>query len=112
MPLDKLLKRDILHSLYMHSVLSRYILDGEETDEEESNMCFSYSRPSEISRGLKRIRDSKMGTHYSVRIIKDVDMALKALEIVYRANGAAVEGIADRNGHRCKEVGEGGIVSW
>ena len=53
-----------------------------------------------------------MGTPSSVRIIGDVDLTLKALEIVYRANGAAVEGLADRNGHRRKEVGEGGSVSW
>ena len=37
---------------------------------------------------------------------------MKALEIVYRANVAAVEGIADINGHRCKEVVEGESVSW
>ena len=49
MPLDNSLNRDILHSLRMHSVLSRYIVDGEETDEEERNMCFSYSTPREIS---------------------------------------------------------------
>ena len=47
-----------------------------------------------------------MGTPSSVRMIKDVDMVLKALGIVYWANGAAVEGLADRNGHRKKEVGE------
>ena len=93
MPLDHLLNRDILKSLRMHSVLSRYIADGEETDEEERNMCFSYSAPREIARGLKRIWDSKMGTPSSVRIIKDVGLSLKALEIVYRKNGAAVEGI-------------------
>ena len=75
-------------------------------------MCFSYSTPREISQGLKRIWDSKMGTPPSVRIIEDVDLALKALEIVYRANGAAVEGLADRNGHICKEVGEGKSGSW
>ena len=83
MPLDNFLNSDILHSLRMHSVLSRYILDGEETDEEERNMCFGYSRPREISRGLKHICDSKMGTPYSVKIIEDVDLELKALEIVY-----------------------------
>ena len=38
MPLDNLLNCDILHSFHMHSVLSRYILDGEETDKEERNM--------------------------------------------------------------------------
>ena len=48
-----------------------------------------------------------MGTTCSARIIKDVDMALKALEIFYRENGAAAEGIVYINGHRCKEVGEG-----
>ena len=53
-------------------------------------------------RGLKRIRYSKMVTPSSARIIEDIDLALKALEIVYRENGAAVEGLADRNGHRCK----------
>ena len=112
MPLHNSLKREILHSLRMHSVLSRYIVDGEETTEEERNMCFSYSTPREITRGLKCIWYSKMGTPSSVRIIKDVDLVLKALEIVYRVNGAAVEGLEDRNGHRCKEVGEGKSFSW
>ena len=46
------------------------------------------------------------------RIIQDVDLALKALKIVYRANGAAVERMADRNGHRQKVLGEGKSVSW
>ena len=112
MPLDNLLNRDILHSLRMHSVLSRYIVDGEETNKEERNMCFSYSTPREIDRGLKHIWASNLGTPSSVRNIEDVDLALKSLEIIYRANGAAVEGLADRNEHRRKEVGEGKCVSW
>ena len=53
-----------------------------------------------------------MGTPFSVRFIKDVYLALKEFEIVYRANGAAVEGLADRNGHKKKEVGKGKSVSW
>ena len=52
------------------------------------------------------------GTPSSARIIEDVDILLKALEILYRANGTAVEGLEDRNGHRKKEVGEGESVSW
>ena len=68
MPLDNLLNCDILHSLRMHSVLRCYILDGEETDEEERNMCFSYSKPREIDQGLNRIWDSKMVTLSSARI--------------------------------------------
>ena len=39
-----------------------------------------------------------MGTPSSVRIIEDVDLELKALEIVYCTNGAEVEGIAYING--------------
>ena len=45
MPLDNSINGEILHSLHMNSVLSRYIVDGEKTDQEESNMCFSYSTP-------------------------------------------------------------------
>ena len=37
---------------------------------------------------------------------------IEALEIVYMENGASVEGLADRNGHRRKVVGEGKRVSW
>ena len=88
------------------------MLDGEGTDEKERNMIFSLSTPKEIARGLKRIRESKMGTPSSAQIIQDVDLALKALEMVYRANGAAVEGMSDRNGHIHKVVGEGKSVSW
>ena len=75
-------------------------------------MQFSFSTPKEITRGLKRIWESKMGTPSSAQIIEDVDMALKALEMVYLANGAAFEGLADRNGHRRKLVGEGKSFSW
>ena len=61
-------------------------------------MCFSYSTQREITRGLKRIWDSKMGTPSLARIIQYGDLALKALEIVYRENGDSVEGLADRSG--------------
>ena len=61
---------------------------------------------------MKHIWESKMGTPSSARMIQDVDLALKALEIVYLANGASVEALADRNGHRRKGVGEGESVSW
>ena len=51
-------------------------------------------------------------TPSSTRIIEDVDLALKALEIVYHTNGTAVQGLANRYGHRRKEIGEGESVSW
>ena len=110
MPLDNSLNRDILQSLRFHVVLSHSIIDGKENTDEESKLCFSFSTPREISRGLKRLWDSKMGTPSLARIIQDVDLALKALEIVYRENGAAFEGLADRNGHRRKVVGKGKSV--
>ena len=43
-----------------------------------------------IARGLKSIWESKMVTPSSARIIEYVDLEFKALEIVYRANEAAV----------------------
>ena len=65
-----------------------------------------------IARGIKRIWESKMGTHSSARNIQDVDLALKALEIVYHTNGAAVESLSGTNGQIRKEVGEGKSISW
>ena len=112
MPLDNSLNRDILQSLRFHCVFRHFFLDGEGTDKEERNMRFSFFTPKEIARGLKRIWESKMGTPSLERVIQDFNLALKALEIVYCANGAAVEGLADRNGHRQKVVGEGKSVSW
>ena len=53
-----------------------------------------------------------MGTPCLARIIQDVDLTLKALEIVYPENGAAVEALDDRNGHRKKVVGKGKSVRW
>ena len=53
-----------------------------------------------------------MGTPSLAQIIQDVDLALKALEIFYRANGAAVEGLAYMNVHRRRVVGEGKSFSW
>ena len=62
----------------------------------DSHMRFSFSTPKEIARGLKRIWESKMETPSSARIIQDIDLELKVWEIVYCANGGAVEGMADR----------------
>ena len=112
MPLDHSFNIDILHSFHFHCALSRFLLGGEGTDNAERNMRFSSSAPKEIARGLKRIWESKMGTPSSAIIIQDVDLELKALEIVHRTNWAAVEGLADKNGHIWKVVGEGKSVSW
>ena len=78
--------------------------DGEGTDEEERSMSFSFSTPKEIARVLKIIQESKMVSPSLERIIQDVELVLKALEVVYHANEDAVEGLADRNGHRRKVI--------
>ena len=65
-----------------------------------------------VVRGLKRIWDSKWENLLQRGLQKDVYLELKALEIVYRANGAAVEGLAGRNGHRQTMVGKGKSISW
>ena len=87
MPLDNSLNRDILQSLRFHCVFSRFVIDGEGTDKEERNIRFSLSTPKEISRGLKGIWESKMGTPSSKQIIQDVDLALKASELSTRKMG-------------------------
>ena len=112
MPLDNSLNKDILHILRFHCVLSRFVLDGEGNNEEERNMYFILSTPKEIDRGIKSIWESKMGTPSSARMIQDVDLTLKELEIAYYTNGYAVERLADRNGHRQKVAGEGKSVGW
>ena len=112
MPLDNSLNRDILKYFRFHCVLSHSIIDGKETTEEERKLCFSFLTLREIARGLKRLWGSKIGTPSLARIIQDVDLALKALEIVYRENGAAVEGLAERNRHRRKVVGKGKSVRY
>ena len=40
--LDKSLNREILHILRFHCVLRRFVLDGEGTDKEKSNMRFGF----------------------------------------------------------------------
>ena len=72
-------------------------------------MRFNFSTPMEIARVLKRIRKSKMGTPSLARIIQDVDLTLKTLEIFYCAHGAVVEGLDNRNGHKRKVVGKGKV---
>ena len=52
------------------------------------------------------------GTPSSSRIIEDVNRESEALLILFHTNGAAVEGLADRNGHIRKEVCKGKSVSW
>ena len=52
MPLDNSLNREIFHSLRFHCVLSRFVLDMEGTDKEDSNMRFS---PLKIYFGVEKL---------------------------------------------------------
>ena len=83
MLLDNILNRDIFHILRFHCFLSRFVRYGEVTEEEESNMHFFFSTLKEISKGLKRIWESKLRTFSSARIIQYVDLTLKTLEMIY-----------------------------
>ena len=75
--------------------------------------CYCHAKMNlVIAIGLKHIWESKVGTPSSARIIKDVDMVLKATKLFYRTNGAAVVGLAVRNVHRRKVVGKVNSVSW
>ena len=47
-----------------------------------------------------------------MHIIEDVHRALEAFEIFYRAHSAAIERLADRNGHRQLVVGDGESGRW
>ena len=89
MPLDNLISCDILHSLHMHIVLSSYIFEGEETNEEEMNICFSYSTPGEIASGLKRIWDSKV-TVTSANSQKICSYVMICFICVCRKNGRSL----------------------
>ena len=55
MPLGNSLNREILHSLRFHLVLGRFLPDGDETDEEEGSIFFSFSTSKEISRGIRHV---------------------------------------------------------
>ena len=60
MPLDNNRNRDILHSFRFHCLLSRFVIDGEGTDEEDRNICFSFYKPKEIGLFMRRISLSPM----------------------------------------------------
>ena len=49
MPLYNILNRYILHSFCLHCVLIYFVLDGEGTEEEEMNICPSFSTPKDSS---------------------------------------------------------------
>ena len=106
MTVDNRLHRDILNSLHFYYILIHF-LNGEGNAGEERIIRFSLSTLKEIARGLKRIWESKIGTTSSASIIEYVDLAVKALGIIFIEIGDEVEGLADRNGHRRKVVGEG-----
>ena len=61
-------------------------------------ICASFTQHrGKLPLGLNRMWDLQMRvTPSAARMIQDVDLALKALEISYDANGATVEGLADR----------------
>ena len=111
MPLYNSFNKDILQSLRFHCVLRHFLLIGKGNDEEEKKI-FRYATPREIASGIKWIWESETGSTSLAQVVEDVDQALDALEIVYCAHGAAVEGLADQNGHRQQVVGDEKSGRW
>ena len=60
---------------------------------DESNMIVN--KQNELQRSNMIWDGTKTGPPFLMRMIEDVDLALKELEIVYRAHGAAIEGLED-----------------
>lgn len=94
MPLDNALNNDIQSSLSLHCAITAHLNDDDPRK-------FSFSTPSTIVSGIRRIYSTECGNvPSSKRIIQDCNKALKAFGIVYRHGGGMVPGLANRNGHR------------
>mgnify|MGYP007048498132 CR=1 FL=1 len=98
MPLDNSLNNDIQSSHLHHCIATAHLPS---TDVRK----YSLSTPKIISRGITRIWNNPAGPPSSSRIVHDVLQAIDAIEVVYRADGAIVPGLADRNGIRYDKSG-------
>ena len=63
-------------------------------------------------RELKRIWEWETISPSSRRIIEDINRALETFVIVYHVHGAAIEELADQNGHIRLGVGYGKGGTW
>ena len=94
MPLDNSLNNDIQSSLSLHCAITAHLPDDDPRK-------FSFSTPSTIVSGIRRIYGNDGGNvPSSRRIIEDCKKALNAFQVVYEHGGAMVPGLANRNGHR------------
>ena len=101
MPLDMSLNQDLKINHDFHCAVTAHL----PIDDERK---FSNSTPKLISRGVKRLVEGHLpdeGVPSSDRIMHDCDQALNAMRIVCEHNGAIVQGLANRNGHRYSSRG-------
>ena len=99
MPLDNSLNQDLHESVRQHVALTQS-LDNDDVNK------FDISTPRRGSRAYHRVWNSPeaegaIGSAVSSRrIVQDTNKVLQALFIIRDNNGAAVEGLASRQGHR------------
>ena len=93
MPLDNSLNNDIKSSHMNHCMVTGHLNDDDVNK-------FSMKTPRLIERGVCRIWNHEDGPPSSERIIHDINQTFDAFMEVFKAGGAIVPGLCDRNGHR------------
>ena len=108
MPWDACLNQDLHESVRRHCVLSRATLKRQNKKDDQRR--FSMATPELGSRTYRRILDPQSGVAPSAkRIVQDIAGVFRAMEIVQKARGVYVEGLAERTGRRYqKNNGHGG----
>jgi hypothetical protein len=98
MPLDNSLNHDLKSSHLHHCAVTAHLPNNDLRKH-------SMSTPKLIERGILRIWNNPMGPPSSERIIHDCFLVLDAFDQVYKAKGAMVPGLCDRNGIRYNSKG-------
>jgi hypothetical protein len=94
MPLDCSLNQDI------HMAVSRHVIVTTDLADDDPKK-FSTSTPKRGTSAYLRIWDPVSGTApSSTRIIQDCGKVLSAMQAIYAARGAKVDGLGDRKGKR------------
>ena len=103
MPWDACLNQDLHESVRRHCVLSRATLKRQNKKDDQRR--FSMATPELGSRTYRRILDPQSGVAPSAkRIVQDIAGVFRAMEIVQKARGVYVEGLAERTGRRYQKT--------
>lgn len=100
MPLDNSLFRDFRCDFDDHVTLTCQLPRNDPRR-------FSKGTPKTIEAAVRRLWDPQTGVSPPPhRIVQDINRVLENVEIVVREDGAVVDGVVDRNGHRRKSTGD------